>query len=71
MLTKGKYFWKKSWYSICSMHREHDETCNICKSGTWENNWLVVIDGFIHDHCYKLWYWNANRKPKKFMKYKK
>lgn len=65
MKTKGKYFWKKTWYSFCSRHREYDDTCDICKSGTWENNWLLAIDSYIHDHCYKLWYWKKNRKHKK------
>ena len=23
------------WFSICSKHRSHDETCNLCNAGQW------------------------------------
>jgi hypothetical protein len=62
MLTKGKFFWKKTWYSFCSRHREYDETCNICTSGSWSNNWIHSIGNVIYKNCPTLWIWWLNRK---------
>lgn len=72
MKERGKWFWKEQWYSICSRaHNEdmYDKDCPLCQVGNWHNVWLNKIEGFFHDHCYKLWYWWINRKPIKFEKY--
>ena len=68
MITKGKFFWEKTWYSFCSMHSEHDENCNACKSGTWENNWMHSIGSLIYKKNTNLWRWWVNRKYKKHKK---
>jgi len=56
---KGKFFWKKRWYSFCGAHQKYDEKCNLCQCGNWHNVWLMTINEFFHDHCYYLWYWWA------------
>ena len=43
IMTKGKLWWKKEWYSICSRHQEYDKYCSICQCGTWENVWKLEI----------------------------
>ena len=62
MKTKGKFFWKQTWYSICSIHgTEHSNTCHMCDVGSWHYNWLTVITNFFHKNWYGLWYRCVNR----------
>lgn len=58
--VRGKWFWKKRWYSICSAHKDHNKDCQLCKTGSWHNVWLGAIEGFFHDHIYWLWYFFVN-----------
>ena len=37
MVTRGKGSLKEEWYSICSMHHEYDENCDMCNCGKWIN----------------------------------
>ena len=60
MKEKGKFFWKKRWISICSIHLQYNENCNICNTGTWENVWLSSISGFIYDYFPNFWKWYVN-----------
>ena len=60
MREKGKFFWKKRWFSICSMHWDHDENCNMCNTGTWSNVWLSKISAWFFEHFPKLWIWYVN-----------
>jgi|AntAceMinimDraft_16_1070373.scaffolds.fasta_scaffold16553_3 hypothetical protein len=57
---KGKFFWKKRWYSICSIHYEYNKECPMCNAGTWSNVWGTAISSFFCDHLYKLWFWWVN-----------
>lgn len=57
---KGKFFWKKRWYSICSAHMVYDKDCPRCNVGGWHNLWGLAIGGFFHDHFYKLWFYYQN-----------
>lgn len=52
MKTKGKFFWKQTWFSYCSRHQEYDSECKLCNSGRWSYNWLAAISAF----CYKYFY---------------
>ncbi len=62
---KGKLFWKKRWYSICSTHADYQEDCPRCNVGGWHNMWLLSISNFFHTHFWNLWfYWNNGRFPK-------
>lgn len=52
--------WKKKWYSICSFH--HDSLdCPRCRIGSYHNEWKHFFTSLVHDHCYWLWYWRANK----------
>jgi hypothetical protein len=37
MATRGEGPLKEEWYSICSMHHERDENCDMCNCGKWIN----------------------------------
>lgn len=65
---RGKFLKREEWYSICSKHRDYREDCHLCIIGSWHNVYLHKIESFIHDWCYPLWYWNANR-PKNKLKF--
>ena len=60
LTTKGKFFWKKRWYSICSAHVEYDENCPRCKVGAWHNMWGIAIDSFFCRYFYKIWFYRHN-----------
>lgn len=64
MKTKGRFFWKKGWYSFCSKHYHHDFECKGCNSGTWEYVWIVKISNFIYKVSPGLWIWWNNSKGK-------
>jgi hypothetical protein len=61
MRAKGRFFWKKIWFSICSMHFDYNEECSMCRAGNWTNVWEWKIGGAIHDICPRLWRWWVNR----------
>ena len=58
--VKGRFFWKKTWYSFCSTHVEHDNNCPRCNAGHWSNNWLNAISGFFFKYMPKFWIWWVN-----------
>lgn len=60
MREKGKFLWKKRWYSICSAHQDYKEDCPRCNAGTWNNIVMLAISGFFHDHFYNLWFYWMN-----------
>jgi len=70
MRTRGKFIRKERWYSLCSMHQEYNEDCDMCKSGTWNNVVTLWFDGLLHDLAYPLWYHRKNGEypPKNFKK---
>ena len=76
MRIKGKYFWKKQWYSICSKHTSHYDNCKLCDVGKWENTWSLKISTYFHQNFYYLWSWwqntriNKSRFNMKFENYK-
>ena len=55
MISRGKYWYKYEWYSICSVHREYNKDCKICNTGSWVNVWKNYIDNIIYDISPKLW----------------
>jgi len=62
MRTRGKGFKKEIYLSICSMHKEFDENCEICKVGWWQNIIKLKLSGLIYDVCPFIWRWWVNRK---------
>ena len=70
MRTKGKYFWKKEWYSICSLHMEYQENCPLCNKGQWINVTRHWFNKLLYKYCYSLWFYNMNGRfpPKGYKK---
>jgi hypothetical protein len=58
--TKGKGFKKKTWYSICSRHGVHDNNCDMCNTGSWQNDCKGAVSGWFYKHFTKLWVWWVN-----------
>lgn len=57
---KGILFWKKRWFSICSIHMEYNEDCPRCNKGSWVNLHSLSISHFFHKYFYKLWFYYQN-----------
>jgi hypothetical protein len=57
MKTKGYFFWKKHWVSLCSAHQNYDENCKSCQSGEWHNTWESEISNYFYNNCHGLWLW--------------
>ena len=53
--TIGKLWWKKDWYSICSMHRIHRDDCIRCNTGEYINRWWHNISNIIFKYFPKFW----------------
>jgi hypothetical protein len=60
MRTKGKYFWKAIWFSICSKHRYYEADCALCNAGQWRNVLVHKISSFTFKHCPNFWVWWMN-----------
>lgn len=59
--TKGWGPWKQTWFSICSMHYYHDDTCNMCTIGSWYNDYRHFVSSLIFKVAPKFWIWWVNR----------
>jgi hypothetical protein len=59
-ITKGLLFWKYEWYSICSVHYNHNEHCKMCTSGGWVHCWSHIVSSLIYKLFPKLWIWYMN-----------
>lgn len=55
MISRGKYWYKYHWYSICSIHRDYNKECRMCNAGHWVNVWRNYIDNIIYKISPKLW----------------
>lgn len=64
IISRGKFFRKQEWYSICSMHSEHNPECNMCTTGNWRNVWLGAISSLIYKITPGIWRWFVNLPPK-------
>jgi hypothetical protein len=53
--------WKSRWCSICSKHRDGDEHCNLCRTGSYRNVWRGAIGHVIYTVAPWLWQWWVNR----------
>jgi hypothetical protein len=60
-IVKGKFFWKKEWYSFCSTHQTYNPKCNRCNTGQYVNVWGNYINGIFFKISPKLWKIYANR----------
>jgi len=55
MKTRGKYFKREEWYSICSAHREFHEDCPTCNTGSWQNVWITKLKALVYFVSPGLW----------------
>lgn len=58
---RGRFPFRRTWYSICSMHYYHDESCDLCKTGDWSNDVRHWLGGRVFRYCPRLWRWWVNR----------
>lgn len=54
---KGFLFWKKRWFSFCSIHYYYDENCHLCRSGNWSNVYFYSFEKLIYKNFPKIWKW--------------
>lgn len=54
-ITRGKLWYKYTWFSICSVHYFYDGNCKMCNTGSWVNDWKNYIDSIIYKISPKLW----------------
>lgn len=60
--SRGRLWWREEWYSICSAHRQTDDSCSACSHGVWVNVVDAAITKFFYRHSPRLWtWWWANR----------
>lgn len=64
-LSRGKFFRRQEWYSICSMHHNHNSECNMCTTGHWVNVYKHFFSGILYKLCPPLWRYFANLPRKK------
>lgn len=57
---RGRFLFKEQWYSICSMHANHDDDCELCNTGTWKNIYMSVFSSFVFKHFPKFWVFWVN-----------
>lgn len=58
--VKGKYLWKKRWYSICSTHQIYSKDCPRCNIGSWHSDWKQSITSWFFHNFPKFWIWWVN-----------
>ena len=59
-MQKGKLWWCKTWFSICSKHQSYDPDCSLCNIGTWKNNYKLKISKIINRIIPGVWKWWMN-----------
>lgn len=52
---------RQEWYSICSKHSQHKESCHMCQAGQWINVWKHHIGAAFFRVSPTLWRLWANR----------
>lgn len=57
MRDKGKFFYKKRWFSLCSAHLQYNYECINCNTGTWKNVWRTNIEKVVFILSPKLYNW--------------
>lgn len=49
-----------TWHSVCSMHFNTQDSCNICMSGHWVNDEEQTRDQELYEQDYDAWYKKHN-----------
>jgi hypothetical protein len=47
---------KNIWISICSLHKEKNENCDLCKKGYYVCNWKLKIENIFYKIFPRLWF---------------
>lgn len=58
--TRGRLFWRQTWFSICSKHSGYRSDCNLCQNGRWSNDIAQWVSNSIYKKTPRLWRWWAN-----------
>jgi hypothetical protein len=58
--TRGEGLKKETWYSICSRHGVYDKNCELCNTGSWQNDHKLAVEGWFYDNAYWLWHFWVN-----------
>lgn len=60
--TRGRFFWRQEWCSLCSKHYDHDFDCANCQTGQWTSIYGRKVGHFVYRRWPGLWRWWANRR---------
>jgi hypothetical protein len=63
----GRWWWKKTWFSVCSRHYIDQPDCHMCQCGQYSNDLLLSVSHYFHNHHYILWRWWVDRRPDKWL----
>ena len=71
MESKGRWFWRRDWYSVCSSHQRVRHDCARCRTGHWHYRWLRRIDGVIYQRYPRFWVWwhNLGWNKRRFLRF--
>ena len=58
---RGKWPSREMWISICSMHYKYEESCSLCKAGTWNKIWKMNISRTVYFISPMFWRWYVNK----------
>ena len=59
--SRGRWLFRQEFYSICSMHFESQDDCNMCNAGSWKNVYAVKLSHILYKVSPSLWRLWANR----------
>ena len=48
------------WFSICSIHREYNESCNLCSIGSWVFMPVYYVEHIVYKYVPFVWRYFAN-----------
>lgn len=65
MRQRRVFPFRQTWYSICSRHREHDPSCDLCTTGSWSNDVSHWFGSKIYNRAPGVWRWWMNRPKRK------
>jgi hypothetical protein len=55
MKSRGEGLLREEWYSICSVHHDYNEDCNMCNCGNWINVEKQKEEGELFDRDPDEW----------------
>lgn len=57
-----RYRWPftQRWYSLCSRHYVHDDSCDLCRAGQFHSDTVLAFSGFMWRRFPRFWGWWSN-----------